>query len=355
MQAKRIPLSKLVANTGQIEGLPKNPRSIRDEKFAKLVQSLKDDPEMLDLRELLVYPLEKKFVVIGGNMRLLAMRDLGFKEASCKVLDKATPAQKLRAYAIKDNVGYGDHDWDALANEWDAAELADWGMDLPTDFGGQGGGLTDPDEVPEDVPSRAKKGDRWNLGQHLLVVGDSSDPEIEALLKPSPYVVVLDPPYELNAKKWQKWIQDPCIFFGVGKTLTLIPHDLYRFERVIHKTYKNRIASTQVEMRHAIVVQVGSVKTCPQSKQGFPSIVEQEHGCEHQHQKPATLIAEHLKHWTAPDLVVVDPFAGSGSSFIAAELSGSRCVGVELDPAVADVAIHRWEMFTGQTAERQVN
>lgn len=131
MQAKRIPLSKLVANTGQIEGLPKNPRSIRDEKFAKLVQSLKDDPEMLDLRELLVYPLEKKFVVIGGNMRLLAMRDLGFKEAPCKVLDADTPVEKLKAYTIKDNVGFGEHDWDALANEWDAGQLSDWGLDVP--------------------------------------------------------------------------------------------------------------------------------------------------------------------------------------------------------------------------------
>jgi hypothetical protein len=131
MQAQSINITKLVVNTGQIEGLPKNPRFIRDERFAKLVKSIQDDPEMMALRELLVYPTGKEFVVIGGNMRLRALKELGYKEAPCKVLDKATPVEKLRAYTIKDNIGFGDHDWDQLANEWDAVELSDWGLDVP--------------------------------------------------------------------------------------------------------------------------------------------------------------------------------------------------------------------------------
>lgn len=186
MQAKRIPLSKLVANTGQIEGLPKNPRSIRDEKFAKLVQSLKDDPEMLDLRELLVYPLEKKFVVIGGNMRLLAMRDLGFKDAPCKVLDKDTPAQKLRAYAIKDNVGYGDHDWDALSSEWDAAELEDWGMDLPAaqDFSNANGEI-DTDAFADEVSIVLKysQDDHGKVREALSHIAATPEQAVWKLLK----------------------------------------------------------------------------------------------------------------------------------------------------------------------------
>jgi len=131
IESRTIPLNDLSPNTGQIDGLPKNPRFIRDERFAKLVKSIQDDPEMLDLRELLVYPLGKEFVVIGGNMRLRAMKELGHTEAPCKVLDKATPVEKLRAYTIKDNIGFGDHDWDGLANEWDAGQLSDWGLDLP--------------------------------------------------------------------------------------------------------------------------------------------------------------------------------------------------------------------------------
>jgi len=131
MQAQYIELSKLSPNDGQIEGLPKNPRFIRDPKYAALVKSIQDDPEMLELRELIVYPLRGNFVVIAGNMRLRALNELGYKKALCKVLDEVTPLRKLKAFAIKDNIGFGEHDWGALANEWDAGELADWGLDVP--------------------------------------------------------------------------------------------------------------------------------------------------------------------------------------------------------------------------------
>jgi len=131
MQSKSLSISKLKSNIGQIDGLPANPRVIRDEKFQKLVKSIQDDPEMLDLRELIVVPSGKTFVVIAGNMRLRAMESLGYKEAPCKVLDADTPVEKLKAYTIKDNVGFGEHDWEQLANEWDAGELSDWGLDFP--------------------------------------------------------------------------------------------------------------------------------------------------------------------------------------------------------------------------------
>ena len=128
---KQIKITALLPNTGQVEGLPSNPRDIDTDKFDKLKQSLVDDPEMLDLRELLVYPLKDKYVVIGGNMRYRAAVELGLTELPCKIIPKETPPEKLRAYAIKDNVAYGKNDWDALANEWNVEELAEWGMDLP--------------------------------------------------------------------------------------------------------------------------------------------------------------------------------------------------------------------------------
>lgn len=128
---KNIKLSELIVNNGQINGLPKNPRFIRDYKFKKLVKSIQDDPEMLALRELIVYPHQGKYVVVCGNMRFRAMLELGYKEAVCKVLPADVPVDKLRAYVIKDNVSFGEEDWDSLANEWDAAELSTWGMDIP--------------------------------------------------------------------------------------------------------------------------------------------------------------------------------------------------------------------------------
>jgi hypothetical protein len=131
MEQQFLPISKLKANTGQIPGLPKNPRVIRDERFQKLLQSIKDDPEMLSLRELIVYPYEGNYVVIAGNMRLRAIQELGYKECPVKVLFEDTPVEKLKAYTIKDNVPYGDNDWSVLSEEWDTEQLSEWGLDVP--------------------------------------------------------------------------------------------------------------------------------------------------------------------------------------------------------------------------------
>ncbi len=128
-----IPLSALFTNVGQIEGLPPNPRLIKDEKFEALKKSLTDDPEMLDLRELIVYPNpdeEGTYVVIGGNMRYNAAKELGLSELPCKILAEDTPVEKMRSFIIKDNIAYGEWDMDLLADDWDTKELSDWGMDL---------------------------------------------------------------------------------------------------------------------------------------------------------------------------------------------------------------------------------
>ena len=130
-EVKQIPLSKLEVNNGQIAGLPKNPRFIKDYKFQKLKKSLEDSPEMLHLRELIVFPHGDKFVIIGGNMRYRAAKELKFKELPCKILSKDTPVEKLKEYTIKDNNAFGEYDWDDVANEWDAELLTDWGTDLP--------------------------------------------------------------------------------------------------------------------------------------------------------------------------------------------------------------------------------
>lgn len=85
---------------------------------------------MLELRELLVYPFNDKYVVLGGNMRLRALKELGYTEADVKVIPKDLPAKKLRAIVQKDNKDYGTNDMDILANEWDVEELDEWGVDI---------------------------------------------------------------------------------------------------------------------------------------------------------------------------------------------------------------------------------
>ena len=129
MQAKTIKLSDLHLNTGQIKDVPKNPRFIKDERYEALKKSIQDDPEMLQLRELVAYDNNGELVVILGNMRYRAMKELGYKDAPVKVLPTETEAKKLRAYILKDNIAFGQNDWDLLGNDWDLEELQDFGLE----------------------------------------------------------------------------------------------------------------------------------------------------------------------------------------------------------------------------------
>ena len=211
-----IPISQIETNKGQIEGLPKNPRLIRDEHFKKLLQSIKDNPEMLYLRELLVYPHQGRYITIGGNMRLMAMRDLGYTEAPCKVIPEGTSIEQLKAYTIKDNAAYGEWDYDLLANEWDAVDLDNWGIDVWQEPDEQKEPETEEDDFDEEtakVPPVAKLGDIFKLGNHRLMCGDSTNPDDVATLMDGEKadMVFTDPPYGVsyvgvsspNGKEWK--------------------------------------------------------------------------------------------------------------------------------------------------------
>ena len=114
---------------------PKNPRLIKDDKFKKLVQSIKDFPEMMEKRPIVcVTDSDGKLYPLGGNMRLKAIIEIGYKEIPdnwIQLADEWTEEQR-NEFIIKDNVGFGEWDWDIIANEWDSDQLKDWGMDLPS-------------------------------------------------------------------------------------------------------------------------------------------------------------------------------------------------------------------------------
>ena len=120
MKTEKVKIEKIKTN-------PNNPRLIKDDKFKKLVKSVKEFPEMLEIRPIVV---DKDNIVLGGNMRLRACQEAGLKEVHIIQADKLTEKQQ-REFIIKDNVGFGEWDWDDLANEWDVDELEDWGLDLP--------------------------------------------------------------------------------------------------------------------------------------------------------------------------------------------------------------------------------
>lgn len=131
-----IDITKLLYNEGQIDGVPKNPRYLKESEHDKLVKSLADSPEFLEYKPLMVYGLEDgTYVTICGNMRLRVANELriggntNFDKLPCFVLKTDTPIQKIKEYAIKDNVQAGNWDWDELANgEWEIEDLDDWGV-----------------------------------------------------------------------------------------------------------------------------------------------------------------------------------------------------------------------------------
>jgi hypothetical protein len=125
MTEKKPTIAVKVVKITEIKPNPSNPRIIKDDKFKKLVTSIEKFPEMADVRPIVV---NMDMVVIGGNMRLRAMKESGWKEAPVQMVDWTEEQQK--EFIIKDNLGYGEWDWDDLANNWDEQELTDWGLDI---------------------------------------------------------------------------------------------------------------------------------------------------------------------------------------------------------------------------------
>jgi hypothetical protein len=180
MEIKTLPIGQLERNEGQIQGLPKNPRLIRDERFEALKKSIQDAPDMLELRELLVYPLGKdRYVVIGGNMRLAACTDLGYTELPCKVIDKKVSVKKLREITIKDNENYGQPDWALLAEEWDLTELKEWGVEC--DF--LDGGDVNIDEFFKEAEGQRKGNDSLTITVEVPKEFEDNLEDIKAAVK----------------------------------------------------------------------------------------------------------------------------------------------------------------------------
>ena len=189
------------ANIAEVKINPNNPRLIKDDKFTKLVKSIKDFPEMLEIRPIVV---NSDMVVLGGNMRLKACQEAGIKEVPIIIADNLTQEQQ-REFLIKDNVSGGEWDWDILANEWDAEQLDDWGLDIPN---------FETDEVLEaeedefdtthPVDPLTVLGDLYEIGEHRLLCGDSTDSDqvVKLMNGEKADIAFTSPPYNTkeNAK-----------------------------------------------------------------------------------------------------------------------------------------------------------
>ncbi len=139
-------MKTVVTPIAQIKANPNNPRIIKDDKFHKLVKSIQEFPEMLDLRPIVV---NADSVVLGGNMRLKACKEAGLKQVPVIFAEDLTEEQQ-KQFIIKDNIGFGEWDWEDLANNWNAEELSEWGLDIP-DFKHED--EAEPDDLSDKIKS----------------------------------------------------------------------------------------------------------------------------------------------------------------------------------------------------------
>jgi hypothetical protein len=189
---------KQLIKISQVKSNPNNPRLIKNDKFKKLVKSVQDFPEMLELRPIVV---DENMIVLGGNMRLKACIEAGLKEVWIEVANLTE--QQKKEFTIKDNVGFGEWEWDMLANEWEQTELEDWGLD---GFPFEDKTLEaeeDNFEVPDEIKTDIVLGDLFEIGEHRLLCGDSTDSDSVAKLMNGQKADMAhnDPPYGMKKEK----------------------------------------------------------------------------------------------------------------------------------------------------------
>lgn len=187
MNVKKVKLSEIKNN-------PNNPRILKDDKFKKLVKSIQEFPKMLEIRPIVV---NSDMIVLGGNMRLKACKEAGLKEVFIVKADDLTEDEQ-KQFIIKDNVGFGEWDWEILANEWEADLLEEWGLDVP-DFSvtEEPTAKEDDYEMPDEFQTDIVLGDLFEIGEHRLLCGDSTDSDQVSKLMNEKFwdLVATSPPY----------------------------------------------------------------------------------------------------------------------------------------------------------------
>lgn len=363
----------------QLKSNPDNPRLIKDDKFKKLVQSLKDFPEMASVREIVV---NKDMVILGGNMRFKAMLEAGWKETEVKVVD--WPLEKQKEFIIKDNISGGEWDWDIIANEWDAQQLDDWGVDLPSGFGEE---ETEEDEAPPvaDV-AISQLGEIYQLGRHRLMCGDSQTNDISTLMEDkSANMIFTDPPYNVdygssknprhkirsieNDKQtdgdWADFNShlaqtmaarcsgDVYIFGapgpdGMRARLAYVDAGFHWSATIIWKKQQLVLSPAKYQRMYEPCFYGWFYKSSFNGSRTETEVWEIDRPMDskdHPTMKPIALCAKGINNSSKKDDIVLDIFGGSGSTLIACQQLGRICYMMELDPKYVDVIRKRWAKY----------
>jgi site-specific DNA-methyltransferase (adenine-specific) len=384
-----------IVNIKEVKPNPRNPRIIKDDKFNKLVKSIKDFPDMLNKRPLIVFTdVDGKYIVLGGNMRLKACKEIGIKEVPVIFADEWTEEQKAE-FLIKDNVGFGEWDWDELQADWDAEKLDEWGLDLPVDLSVQEELEAEEDDfdVPEGgIETDIVLGDLFEIGEHRLLCGDSTCSDTVAKLMDGSKadMVFTDPPYLMDFQGNVSWdekngtqptynakhdsIKNDKMSKEDGENfldainaniqLFCIGAFYITFYRLGMDKYFASMTRTGLQCRSVIIWEKGNHTL---SNSDYMSRYEPifygwvdkhnfyggKNGMDvwqidrtkknelHPTMKPIPLCEKAISDASKTEDKVLDLFLGSGSTMVASHQLKRKCYGMELDPKYCQVIIDR--------------
>jgi DNA modification methylase len=382
MQATLIDIDLLKEN-------PENPRTITEAKFSQLVASIKKFPEMLQVRPI---AFKSGFVVLGGNMRLRACKEAGMKQVPAIDCSGMTEDQQ-REFVIKDNVGFGEWDWQAIQADWPEAE--DWGLEIPDKFRVLPEAGEDDYEIPDEVVTDIVLGDLFEIGEHRLLCGSSTEADTWAKLMGEQMLdlVVTDPPYNVDYQGGDRTEMKARHRRTDGLKISndkMSNEDFYQF---LYDFYSATAAYTKaggiwyvwhadmetVNFRTAMIAAGLTPKQCLIWNKGVMVMGRQDyhwkhepclygwkegaaHGWysdrkqttvleferptkskEHPTMKPVPLIAYQIGNSSKGGDIVGDAFLGSGTTMVAAHQLNRKCYGMELDPKYCQVIVDRMQ------------
>ncbi len=373
MKTQTIAIDKLIQN-------PNNPRVIKDHAFAKLVQSVKDFPDMLKIRPIVV---NTSLMVLGGNMRLKACQEAGIRKIPVIIADLSPEQEK--EFIVKDNISGGEWNWEQLVADWDVSKLEIWGLDIPEFTSEQP--VEDDYEIPEEIKTDIVIGDLFEIGQHRLICGDStSENSVSKIMNGKiADLYITDPPYgvkyegktkrklriendELSTddthKLWADvfntfitilkpggsiYVTVPPGLLQVGFMQTLLVADCLHQCMVWNKG-SMVMGHSDYHYKHEPILygwRPGAKHyfTKDRTQTTVFDVAKPSRNAEHPTMKPIELWSKFINNSSRPSELVVDSFLGSGTTMLAAHQLKRICYGVELDPKYCAVIIDRMLTF----------
>ena len=380
---------------GKVKPNEDNPRFIKEDKFKKLVKSIKEFPEMLKLRPIVV---NKDMIVLGGNMRLKACAEAGLKEVYILKAEGLTEEQE-REFIVKDNVGFGEWDWDILGNEWDALQLQEWGLEGFPFEEVELDAVEDDYTEPDSMKVYVVLGDLIEIGEHRLLCGDSTDSDQVAKLMDGEKadMVFTDPPYGVDVKNTKGSIlgdenldvfknslpiikifsKEDSHFYVWCASGDMFPSSLEAYNdnlpfqnilpiRVTHENKRGKKGAFKLNFETCIFgnnnnksfnssntfkVSETTLKDSRYKGDGklkvYPALWDEERSTEHNMnlvhptQKNVKMVSFYVEISSNINDLIFDLFIGSGSTMVAAHQLKRKCYGMELDPKYCQVIIDR--------------